>query len=214
MKIEVSLVCLRRNAATDSGFSVATVDGQLPTAYVATTEEFLDTAFMLAWKDCGIDSLGDCAFIPLDIRDLVTRKEDRTVCQPYLIVLSEEQQAPKAEWVDMTHVWAHDHMIVVREAFQYLRANIASCPIGAHLLGDSFTVQDYRRLCEQISNDGSVMAQTVIHPSNFRRKFENLMVASMCFVQVGELHVGRGGKVPKYQMTGKCPLVPFGGNLF
>lgn len=213
---EVSLVVLALSPETPSGFSVAvelSEDGPtLPTAVVEGEEELLDTAVRIAWDICGLDIDSDCRFMSLPVRDEVARKDERTICFPYLVLL--DSMSESTEWVDITQPDFHDHKKIIRSGYSLLRSSLSKCPIALDLLNRPFTVQEYRRLCEQILNDGSIQTMVYLHPSNFRRKFERIAGSDLCFVPNGGSKAGRGGQVNTYVRTGRCPLTPFSSEMF
>lgn len=213
---EVSLVVLALNPETPSGFSVAAELSEagpvLPTAPVESDEELLDTAVRVAWDICGLDIDSDCKFMALPVRDEVARKDERTVCFPYLVLL--DSMSESVEWVDVTQPDSYDHRKIIRSGYSLLRSSLPKYPLALDLLNRPFTVQEYRRLCEQILNDGSIQTMVYLHPSNFRRKFERIANSDLCFVPNGESKSGRGGQVNTYVRTGRCPLTPFSSEMF
>lgn len=213
MIVEVSTVVLFKSDRFKSGFGIV-VDEEscLPTETVEDDEELLDVAVRLVYQYSGLDVPLDCMYKKLDIRDNIDRKDDRVVCVPYMVIGTDP--GPDFLSVDLTDLSAFDHRSIVRDAFATARRLMATTTVGAFLLGNEFTVQDYRRLCEQIMNDGSEMKVYSIHPSNFRRKFEGFCSTSLTFVPTGDTVTGKGGTLPLYSALAACPFTELPSKLF
>jgi hypothetical protein len=219
-EFEAAVVVLAMNPETRSGVSILGVpEGntfKLPTGLVdPESEESIDAAVRVLWDQAGLDIYADSSYLRLPLREKIDRLTNRTLCAPLLALQKEltPTDGKDAVWVDITDVDFGDHRKIVIEAYHFLRSRCATTNIATMLLPDEFSVQQMRRLCEQLCNDGSTHLITTIHASNFLRKFKAYMLDSMLCYQSGTSSVGRGVPVAMYSSLA-TQVVELPGKLF